>query len=188
MSHPLVLLSQIRKKLDSLTNEELTTFTTFFIENNLQSIIKCGIIRQLYHGATSSEVLTDISLQIDSISSKSIKNDESKSQVLKSGQYLCDMPDTLLCSIGSYLTSCEILTSWIHVNRRFLHTGMKPETFHTWEFDANCLDNIDNYPPKFTLDTCLTRLKHMVDNSTWRHLTTGNLSSFKDLQHITVGV
>ena len=195
MSHPLVVLVQIRQKLDSLKDDELTDVLKYLIGNNCRSTIISGLFYQLYQQSTSIDLLNDILLHIDRIKLESENSDQQqrkKSEIIKVS--LCDIPNNLLSNIASYLSLSEILTQWNHVNRHFLEIGMKPETILDWDFDTDNDKEMSSYvkdivgdnPPKFKVDSLLTRLKSIHYNRRYTSLV--NLSLLKSLKHVRTGL
>ena len=186
MSHPLARLVEIRHKLDTFSDGQLGEFVNFLIDENHQSILISGIFRQLYSEASNNEILTKISTKIDEIFSLRHRRAK-KTHYKSSATRLTDLADSLLCKIGSYLSTKEIFTSWTHVSRRFLEIGMKPETLHSWDFDESACKNVADNVPRCDFHSITTNMNRAIFNHHFDNIVKYiNLSNFKKLKHLEI--
>ena len=187
-SHQLVLLSQIRQCFEQFTCATTQSLVKFLVDEGKQSIILNGIYRQLYYDGDSNQIQFLQSLLSQSkqfIQSQSSTNDTSINAITNDNHFK-RLPDSLMCEIGSYLSSKEILTKWNIVNRKFLEIGYKPETHTKWDFSYKSEANIEIDPPKFRINTLVSKLKIMKYNSDFSSLF--NLSDAKNAQSVAIGM
>ena len=95
-----------------------------------------------------------------------------------------DLPDSVMCQIGSYLPTADIFTSWNHINRRCLVTGMKPETLTSWNFGDCTSENIAQNKPKYKIDTILSNIKLMDYNCDFSEIMDLSKLSLKKLKKV----
>ena len=185
MAHPLVCLIQIRQKLDFISDDDLIKFVEYLIHENQRSIIVSGIFRQLYEQSASNELLHNLHSKLHEFYSSRSRKVSANSQ--DANILFTNIPDNLLCNIGSFLSIQDIFTSWNHVNRRFLCVGLKPETFTSWDSDGDIEENISNHTPKFKLDCILSKIEYFNYNCDFSDIIT-DLSKFKALKSLKIGI
>ena len=128
-----------RKCFDSVdicnNNEVIVKLVQHLLDNNHGSTIISGLFRQLYWEGenNTSEFLNDLLNY-----SKQITRTHTDTQKDKVNGTFDLLPDSLLCHIGSFLTTRGILCKWDLINRRFLQMGLKAEIFTQWNVDENC--------------------------------------------------
>ena len=131
-------LISIRRCFDSVTisNEKrvVSKLVEHLLDSNHGSTILRGIFRQLYwEGEDNSEqFLNDLLSCCQKITSKD--NTEKKIKKIGINCAFDQLPDSLMCHVGSFLTTREIFSKWDLVNRRFLQMGLKPEILTQWNF------------------------------------------------------
>ena len=194
-THELVLLSQIRQHFDRLMPTMTHSLIEFLVTNGKQSTILSGIYRQLYHeGGRDENHIKFLQSLLSHINKLIQSQPQSQSQTprnetsphLRNDDYFNHLPNTLMCEIGSYLTSKEILTKWNIVNRKFLEIAYKPETHTKWDFSYDSDVYIKRNKPKFGLNTLVSKLKTMKYNSNFSSLF--NLNDAKNAQNVAIGM
>ena len=75
-------------------------------------------------------------------------------------QLINNIPDGILCIIASCLSSIDILSKWICVNRRFAKIGYEPATHKGCDLTFCDYSQIAKYPPKFSLDSIVSLAKY----------------------------
>ena len=102
-----------------------------------------------------------------------------------------NLPFNLICYIGSYFGSKEILTKWVHVNRYFLLSGYKPETHTLFDFtmslDIGSKKHL-KYPPKYDIAKLMLKLKTMVFIDGLDTAPLFQLYDAKSAQHVIFGM
>ena len=110
----------------------------YLLDNNHGSTIISGIFRQLYwEGENNSDEFLNDLLQHCKTITKNDKNKNKKTEKKRFNGTFDVLPDSLLCHIGSYLTTSEIFSEWDLVNRKFLQMGLKPEILTQWNFNSD---------------------------------------------------
>ena len=103
-----------------------------------------------------------------------------------------NLPFNLICYIGSYFGSKEILTKWVHVNRYFLLSGYKPETHTLFDFAPLTINKVRQkqliHPPKYDIAKLMLKLKTMVVLDGVDTSPLFQLSDAKSAQHIIFGM
>lgn len=194
MTHKLVSLLELRQKLGKLDDDGVVEFVQSLLKQNRRSTVIGGIFRQLYaEGESNSHIfLNDISRLCDEITSKH-EGDKQMSNVeardidtnCKANRF-SSLPDSLLSHIGSYLPVKCILISWTCVCRKFVQVGLKSETVTQWNMTLQSGDRIKRFPPKFPLDSILTKLKSLKYNSNFSRLF--DVSKIKSLKNVEIGM
>ena len=121
--------------------ETVLKLADYLLDNNHGSTIISGIFRELYWEGenNSDEFLNDLLKYCTQITQNDKNHNKEK---FKNNGTFDVLPDSLLCHIGSYLTSREIFGKWDLINRKFLETGLKPEILTQWNFNG---DDDTNY-------------------------------------------
>ena len=161
--HEMVLLSQIRQCFEKFTAANVTSFVEYLLDNGKRSTIFAAIYVQLYKEGDSNSAQFLESLLFESnklIHDQSPKSTLNSQQHIPNGQFNC-LPKSLMCKIGSYISSKEILTKWIVINRKFLEISYKAETHTSWDFGHV---HTIRQPPKFSLCKLVSKVKMIAYN------------------------
>ena len=160
--HQFAALIHLKETVDQFSPENTLSFAEFLVDNGKHKIILSGIFHQLYQEGKQNDdafyarVLNKAKELISSNPKSTSKPTNSTDATL-----IHKLPDGILCVIASCLSSADILTKWIHVNRAFAKIGYKPETHQQWNMNIYCHENsIEKYPPKFSLDSIVSLAKH----------------------------
>lgn len=186
-NHQVVLLSRLRQCFDHFNSENASSFVKFLIESGKSSTVLSGIFRQLYQeGNTNSIEL------LQSLLSKANKLVENQCRVTRAhdktkgeNDYFEWLPRSLMCEIGSYLSTKDILTKWNLVDRKFMQIGYQPETHTKWSFDMSQIQ-LEGYPPKFGITRLVSKLKTVEYHFKFDRLFA--LSNVKSAENIKLGL
>lgn len=131
-------LLKLCSNLYHLSNENICKFIAHLLKqdhishkkyNTIKSKIVSGIFRSLYNNASIPEHGTLIErLYLYSEQLCNTYGRDPNCLFVRTPSIFDCIPDSLLSQIGSYLTQNELFGCWNHVCRKFIETGMRPET------------------------------------------------------------
>ena len=178
------LLCQMRQMLNVLNDDGMLSFVKHLLENGKKDSVMAAIFRQLYKegDSNSKSFLTSLTEKCNDLLSNTSKTISTQSiPDSKADNFKC-LSDDLVCEIGSYLSTKQILTCWTHVNSRCMTLGRRASTISRLDFDG-CDDwEIGAAPPKFKPDDIFVKAKYLkLKNDLSPFVTLNNLSSLREI-------
>ena len=180
----LIEIRQCFTSIDVCNDKEIVLkLVEYLVDHNHGSTIISGLFHQLYQKGenNSDEFLNGLLHCCQKITEK--QNDKQRHEVNGTFDVL---PDSLLCHIGSYLTTSEIFSEWDLVNRRFLQSGLKPEILTQWNFN-NYDDDEINSLCKFSVAPLLKQIQvfhlHEDNHDLGQNIHIESMKSLKTLEY-----